>query len=344
MSHNLAVFADGVYRFCYQGDVAWHGLGRKWNTSPSVETAIEDLVRADHMLRPIYDSDGRLIPELKEVFLPDAKEDGTFIYDDEGKLAGIRCGLVGSDYTILQDRQVLELARPFLEADVAEIHTAGAILGGSQFWVLLKVKRDPEDIVPGDPIEQYILMVNGHDGKIAFKALPTNIRVVCNNTLTMALRSVLNTVFRVRHTSNVHLKAEEARNAVAELQGMFLKDVEKFQQLATHQVPDQKHIQSYFQQVLGKKINTEAKVKLESRRPLGTLMRLFDSEATGSDISGVKGTWWLAFNCVTEFVTHMRARNDDNRLDAMVNGAGFRMSTKALDLALQGAQGQLSMD
>jgi phage/plasmid-like protein (TIGR03299 family) len=344
MSHHLNSFADGTYRFCYTGDIAWHGLGRKWNTAPTVEKAIEDLVRADHMLRDVFDCDNRLIPEIREVFLPDAKANGDFIYDDEGKLSGTRCGIVGTDYKILQDRDVLELARSFVDSGTAEIHTAGAIFGGAQFWVLLKVKADPIDIVKGDAVEQYILMVNGHDGKIAFKALPTNIRVVCNNTLAIALRSALNNLFRAKHVGNIHLKAAECRDAVAEIQGLFRDEAEKFKHIAKHNVPSQKHAISYFQQVLGKKVNTEVEVNLESKQSLGTLMRLFDHEDVGIDIPGVRGTWWALYNCVSSFTTYMKGRNDDNRLHAMVNGSGRAMLANALELSIKGADGQLALN
>jgi phage/plasmid-like protein (TIGR03299 family) len=352
MSHNIAQHVNslindqpvyGDYRFYYQGDRAWHSLGQKWNTSPSVDQAVRDLVRSDHELRRVLDTDGEIIDEMQEVWLPYRDASGNQIRKANGKAAGQRCGLVGPEYTILQDREVLELCRPFVESGLAEIHTCGAILGGTQFWVLLKIKRDPADVTPGDSIEQYILMVNGHNGEIAFKALPTNIRVVCNNTLTMALRSALNKLFRAKHRRNVHIKAQEARDAVASLQGIFLEDVAKFRELARVNVANEIAAKVYFQQVLGKKPDAAEEVNLESKRPLGTLMRLFDHEGVGLDIPGVRGTWWSAYNAVTEFVTHMRGRNDDSRLDNMVNGLGYQLSQKALKLGLEAANGQLSL-
>ncbi len=72
-------------------------------------------------------------------------------------------------------------------------------------------------------------------------------------------------------------------------------------------------------------------------------MRLFDHEGIGLHVPGVNGTWWAAYNCVTEFITHMRGRNDDSRLDNMVNGIGQQLSAKALKLGLEAASGQLSL-
>lgn len=353
MAHELSkVYHSNEYRMMYRErdgkGKPWHSESTKvkaWTSDPSIEQAIQDLeAYVKVILRPVYDQDGRLIPEIQETFRPVSDATGNPLFDTEGKMLGDRLGIVGPDYTIFQDSETLEWFRPWVDAGVVTIETGGAIFNHSRFWALAKVNKDPVDIVPGDTghtMEQYVTVINGHDGKLAFKGFPTDVLVVCANTASLALQSSLAKKFSAKHRKVVHLKADEIRAEVSEMQGLFLQSVEKYKLLAGSDLPSEEQLKLYFQKVLGKKEDADQEVDKDSKRPLGTLIRLMD-ELEYLQVKNVSGTWWAAFNAVTNFATHLHARNSDQRLDAMFSGKGAEMIGRGLDFALAGANGQLA--
>ena len=350
MSHDLARRADNVYRMKYrkrsENDRPWHDSWTKtdpWLTDPDLETVKKDLeANVDILLKPCYDEHGRILEGMQRTWRPRLDENGNQVLDPDGHPACTFQEYVGPDYTIIQDYEVVDWFKPWVEEGYCTIETGGAIFNGARFWILAKMKQDPVEVVKDDPIEQYVLAVNGHDGKLAFRAFPTSVRVVCNNTVQIAMKSSLARQFRAKHHKLVHMKTESIRDEVGAMQGILLKNVEQFKELARVSVQSEDYLKAYFQQVLGTKVDTEKEVNKDSARPLGTLMRLFD-EGTGLDLPGVKDTWWAAYNCVTEFVTHMRGRNSDNRLDNMISGMGANMTARALQLGLDAATGNLKI-
>ena len=352
MSHELArSFFTGQYRMAYRkrtdADKPWHDDSTKciaWSQDPTLDQVIKDLeAYIEVVTRPIYDCKGDLIEEMREVWRPNCNLEGDALLDDNGSPIGQRLGLVGPKYTTIQDKQVVEWFKPWVDSGLVSIETGGAIFDGSKFWVLAKVKQNHQDVVAGDEVCQFILVVNGHDGSTSFKALPTHVRVVCNNTLTMAVSSSLTKNFKAKHNQLVHAKADRIRDEILGLQGIFDASMVKFKALAGADVKSEDDLKLYFQKVLKEnpeEVDAAADVKKDGKRPFPTMMRLFD-EGEGNDMAGVKGTWWAAFNAVTEFITHMRGRNSDARLDNMAMGLGVSLTDRALNLGLAAANGQL---
>lgn len=351
MSHELGKKFDGEYRMAYRyrsdDDRPWHDAATKclkWMTDMiDLEQVKIDLeANTPIQLRDVKCSvTGENIPEIQQTWRPVLDAQGNALLDENGMARGQRLGIVGPEYTIIQDYECIDWLKPWIEAGHCTVETGGAIFGGSRFWVLVKMTKDPIDIVKDDPIEQYVLIFNGHDGKLAFRAFPTVVRVVCNNTAMVACQSALAKRFRAKHRKLVHMKTEDIRDEVGKMQGLLVETSDKFRILAAHDVPDEKHLKAYFQQVIGEKIDLEKEIKADGKRPLATMMRLFD-EGIGSDMSA-KDTWWMAYNAVTEYATHMRGRNSDSRLDNMIVGAGAALTDRALKLGLDAAIGNLKL-
>lgn len=348
--HELSKKANGEYRMAYRyrndNDKPWHDNMTKclkWLSDPDLETVKKDLeANIKIQLRQVKDCDGKVLDMIQQSWRPLLDTNGDQVYDDEGIAIGQHLGIVGPDYTIIQDYECIDWLLPWVEADVCTVETGGAIFGGSRFWILVKMKQDPIDVVKDDAVAQYVLIVNGHDGKLAFRAFPTTIRVVCNNTLTLAMASHLAKLFKAKHSRLIHMKIDDIRREVGEMQNILDSNVEKYKALAGTNVQSEKHLQAYFQQVLGEKIDSDKEVNKDSKRPLGTLMRQFEC-GIGSNMPGVKGTWWAAFNAITEFTTHLRGRNSDARLDNMIVGIGAQLTDKALKLGLDAVAGNLAL-
>lgn len=350
MSHELVKsYATGEYRMAYRmrtdSDRPWHDDHthcKRWLTPPTIPEVLHDLeAYVDIVMRPLFDVNGQQVAEVREVWRPHCDTTGKVMSDELARDLGVRLGVVGLQYTLIQDREVVEWFGPWVDSGAMEIETGGAILGGSRFWVLGKITKDPVEIVKDDPVEQYILAMNGHDGKVSFCAFPTTIRVVCNNTLVMALRDSFSRKYRVRHNHLVHAKLSEIRSDLNQLHNLFVRQTNQMKELAKVTVPSEQDLKVYFQKVLGKEEQPDLELNMESTRPLVQMMKLFE-EGTGQDLPGVKDTWWAAFNAVTEFSTHLRGKNSDHRLDNMISGIGQVLNTRALEFGLLAAVGNLT--
>ncbi len=354
MAHELAKsYATGEYRMAYRRrsdeDRPWHDDETKckaWTSDPTLSEVLHDLeAYVNVAMRPIFDCNGVLIPELRETWRPHCDAQGNQIVDDSGVALGQRLGLVGPKYEIIQDSDVVNWFAPWIDSGAISIETGGAIFNGSRFWILGKLAQDPKEVVPGDEVYQFILAINGHDGRLSFRALPTNVRAVCNNTVAIALRSDLTKRYKAKHNRLVKVKVDKIRDEIANLQNIFDASIEKFKALAAVNVKDDEELMLYFQKVLKEdvqetELQAQDELKEDGKRPLPTLMRLFE-EGAGQNLPGVQGTWWAAFNAVSEFITHLRGRNSDARLDNMVLGVGNALSERAINLGLAAANGQL---
>lgn len=118
-------------------------------------------------------------------------------------------GVVGDRYKVVQNRECFEFLDTVVDDSEAKYETAGSLNEGRIVWMLLNLGRDI--IVDEDRTVPYLLMVNSHDGSTSIRGLPTPIRVVCSNTLRLALSSKAYKGFSFRHTQNVDGRIAQAR-------------------------------------------------------------------------------------------------------------------------------------
>lgn len=117
-------------------------------------------------------------------------------------------GIVGSRYTPVQNMEAFNFMDALVDSGDAKYETAGSLNGGQTIFILMKLEK----ILPvDDNVLPYMLLTNTHDGSGALKVLMTPVRVVCSNTLRMALDGSRNAV-SIRHTSSITGKVSEARN------------------------------------------------------------------------------------------------------------------------------------
>ena len=163
-----------IESMAYFGKVPWHGLGTALEEADLYywPTACEKAGLAwDVELVPLVTADTQAKVENKAVRRT-----------SDGRILGV----VGPRFTVLQNKDAFKWFEPFLAAKEALLHTAGSLQDGSRVWVLAKLKRDPLVIAEGDEVEKFILLSHGHDGSLAVRCGFTPIRVVCQNTLSMA--------------------------------------------------------------------------------------------------------------------------------------------------------------
>ena len=117
-------------------------------------------------------------------------------------------GVVGNRYTPIQNLECFDFLDTVLDDSEAKYETAGSLYGGKIVWMLVNLGKDV--VVGQDRTVPYLLLTNSHDGSTAIKGMTTPIRVVCANTLSLALKDNV-TSFGFRHTNNVHTKIDQAR-------------------------------------------------------------------------------------------------------------------------------------
>lgn len=191
-----------VETMMYVREKPWHGLGTMVMNAPTSKEAIQ-LAGLDWNVeaRPIYDEERNEIPGYK------ANTRST----DNSVL-----GIVTDRYKIIQNADAFSFVDNLIGKDVT-YETAGSLKKGKQIWLLAKM---PMAKVAGDDVEPYMCFTNTHDGTGAVKVCMTPIRVVCNNTLNLALNQAKRSWSTV-HTGDINKKLAEAE-ATLELANRYM--------------------------------------------------------------------------------------------------------------------------
>lgn len=302
------------------GEAPWHNLGRKFEVPPSLEEA---LVAAGLdwkvTTEPLFSGN----KEQVEALLTRRSSDQSIL------------GVVGPNYTPLQNTEAFEFFKPFIDEKAAAIETAGSLRHGKRVWVLAKINRDPLVIKGNDVVEKYVLLSNSHDGTLAVRVGFTPVRVVCNNTLSMAINSEASKLIRIKHTKNVVSNLESVQDIMNLADSEFEATAEQYR-LLTQKDINSKDLEKYIKLVF----NATAKLAeaggtdgVNNKRIIEQVVPLFE-KGRGNDMAEIRGTMWAAYNAVNEYLQYERGTDSSNRMDNMWFGDSARLNKKALDTAL----------
>ena len=300
----------------YTGRTPWHGIGVPLDSPPTAEEAIKAAgLNWRVEKQPIF-TPHRGTDDLKEI-----PGFSAVVRRDKKRVLGI----VGRNWQPLQNRDAFKFFDPFIESGAAEFHTAGSLKEGQQVWVLAKLRGDPMTVVKNDEVEKYLLLSNSHDGKAAVNVRFTPVRVVCWNTLSMAESDDASPFLKIRHAGNLKQTMARIQQVVDITHKTFAATLEQYRWLAKREVTN---INKYILDVL--QIPDDAE---KPPRALSNIVQLFE-EGRGQDNKLVRGTYWAAFNGITEWVDHPRGR-DGTRLAAAWYGEGNRIKRRALSIATE---------
>jgi phage/plasmid-like protein (TIGR03299 family) len=302
----------------YFGGLPWHGLG----------TALEE---ADLYDWPSASRKAGLNWEVELVPLVTSDTQAQVAHRAVRRTSDSKVlGVVGPRYAPLQNKDAFAWFQPFLDAREAALHTAGSLRNGSRVWVLAKLNRAPLVIAEGDEVEKFIMLSHGHDGSLAVRCGFTPIRVVCANTLAMAHGSDASRLIRVRHTESVLENLANVREIMNLANAEFEATAEQYRRLARKSV-NQADLRKYVKRVL--KIEDGEDISARSRNIVEEIVRLAET-GRGNDLPSIRGTYWSAYNGVSEWLTYIRGRSDDNRLNSLWFGDGALTNRRALEVAL----------
>jgi phage/plasmid-like protein (TIGR03299 family) len=302
----------------------WHGLGQYLDSPPTAREAIRaagldwrvklvDLVTAD---------DRKVVTHKAVRRTSDHKV----------------LGVVGPDFEPLQNKDAFAWFDPFIESKGATFESAGSLREGRRVWILAKLNRDPMFVLPGDEVEKYLLLAHGHDGSLSVHAGFTPIRVVCANTLRMATNHGDSKLLRIKHTKNVRETLQEVQALIDLADSKFEATAEQYRAIARRRI-DQKTLRKYVDVVwrIPKKIgqaDQDETVEPVAERIHNKVAELFYA-GRGSDLPGVRGSWWGAYNAVNEFLAHERGNDASRRLDSLWFGQGAALNQRAFNMAVQ---------
>ncbi len=317
-----------VQTMAYANETPWHGLGNQlspgqpievWADRAGMDWSIEEAPVRYVATGANGESYGSIhsFPEQKVLFRSDTKTP---------------LSVVSNRFKVVQPAEVLEFYRDLTDAGGFELETAGVLKEGRKLWALAKTGQSV-CLKGRDKVHGYLLLATACDGTLATTAQFTSVRVVCANTLAIALGDGADAV-KVGHRSV--FDAQSVRRqlgiAVSSWDGFMVR----MKALADCKVKDEA-AEAFLRRVLTYPVNNIEGVSTAiNDSALKVVHELYAGRGKGSEMASAAGTAWGLVNSVTEFVDHhRRARSDDHRRDAAWFGQGSALKQKAWEEALK---------
>jgi phage/plasmid-like protein (TIGR03299 family) len=322
--------AHKVETMAYANQVPWHGLGN----------AVNDDLTPMEMLKAASLDWSVSKRELHTVIgsIPLVDHYGLVRSSDDKVL-----GICGKDYIPTQNEQAFEFFERFTKAGQMNMETAGSLDGGRHVWALAKLNRG-FTLGGVDRVEGYLLLSSPHIWGKSLTAMFTEIRVVCNNTLTCALNSG-GERFRMPHTKAFTAEVQQSAATALGLSIDILRRHEDEARVMSSAPAESELVTQFFMELFAKKTHDELFAAganhgdwlNQSPRTVTRLRELYHL-SPGSDLKTANGTWWGAFNSVTRFVDHEMGRDRDTSLTSAWFGPRAALKQKARTLAINNAK------
>ena len=313
MAHNLEQFGDST-AFALRGTPAWHGLANVLfdeDAHVDTKTMLSSALLSDWHVRlePVtFPDDYRTIAPAYAVVRTNPADKGTDVLS-----------VVGDRYQVFQNEELFSFADNLLDGG-GRWESAGSIKQGRQVFGSIKLDRelclDPNGIA--DKTDSYLLVTTSHDGSSAIQALITPVRVVCQNTLNMALKGVQQQ-FKVRHTSGTTGRVDEARRVL----GLAFEHMDAFDTMA-QDLFEAEFTRKQFDNLI-ETIYPAPDVKSKGAFTRHTdkvdfITALYLNSPTQR---GITGTAWGALNALTEHLDYFRAGKSGQTEGLMASASGF---------------------
>jgi len=317
MAHELEM-VNGQAQMAYVGDVPWHGLGTKVNPDLTPDQ-FQKVAGLDWTVekQPLMTPNGVKVPN-KEALV---RSSDNSVLD-----------VLGTGWNPVQNSEAFEFFHDYVMAGDMEMHTAGSLKGGQMVWALAKTKESFE-LFNGDVTDNYFLFTNPHQFGKSINIRMTPIRVVCNNTLTLSLSQESDKMVTVNHR-----KAFDP-DMVKEQMGIAREKMEQYKSMAEflgNKRYTADNVIQYFNEVFG----APAKEKVDNVIPFTSrnAKLAYENLDVQPGANFAQGTWWTAFNSVTNMTDHLQGREDDSRLVSAWYGRNRKVKLNALDKALEYAE------
>ena len=291
--------------------VPWHGLGTLVEEARTSEEALR-LAGLDWTVtsKPVYDGEQNEIPGYK-----------MNIRESDNRVLGI----VRSRYQIVQNAEAFAFTDAMLGEGVT-YETAGSLQGGRRIWLLARM---PKTTILGDAVEPYMCFTNAHDGTSAIRVCMTPVRVVCCNTLNLAL-STANRSWSAVHSGNVMTKVSEAKWSLGLAEKYMVSLDEEADRLANAKMSEGEIRQTLDALIPVPEDGTDRQKNTATAAQEEIMVCMLRP-----DLAAYLNTKWGFVNAVADFVGHSKPKREtknfeENRWSNII--VGHRLLDKAMNL------------
>jgi len=337
MSHNLEITDRGA-SFVYNqnhGSV-WHRLGTPVSGEFAADCVKEAIGTWQVETTPVYQKircdglDGEPFTKYRK---------------DEGQVHIIRSdnqailGRATHNYVPIQNEYGFSFFDSLVRDGKAKYTSAG-VLGNGYRVFLVAATKNQIHIGGEDTVEPFVVLDLPHTGKDSAQYFLSSVRPVCQNTLNASISGASN-IGKIRHRGNVEAKLELAGRLLGQAGKYFDELGGAFRWLAGVEVKSEKVLTEYLIETFtGRKLDwlrmmDDEEIGVRTQNKINTSKRLFDGRGRGSNFKTARGTWWGAYNAVTELIDHRVAANRKKELEYAGYGAGREVKERALTCALQ---------
>ncbi|MDC5413932.1 DUF932 domain-containing protein [Acinetobacter baumannii] len=337
-----------VETMAYVGQTPWHGLGNQLTQNQPLEVWAQQA----GMDWRIESSDVSYMAENERgqnIIMPFSEQRVLYRSDTHAPLS-----VVSQRFQEVQPKQILEFYRDLTEQSGFELETAGVLKGGRKFWALARTGQSAA-LKGKDVSNGYVLLATACDGTLATTAQFTSVRVVCNNTLAIALRGQDSSAGVVKVPHSTKFDAEKIKQQLGISIKTWDEHMYEMKQLSQRKVTQQEAA-AYFDAVfnnttmsatdqeesiiqyyikvasMDKKSNSKSE---PNGRAMTKAMEMFNGQGRGAELNSAKDTAYGLLCSITEFVDHeRRAISTDHRMDSAWFGAGANLKQRGLEQAL----------
>jgi phage/plasmid-like protein (TIGR03299 family) len=327
----------GAPAIAYAGQTPWHRLGRRMTDAE--RTNLVAAMTLAGLNWEVDKIDLKYTPsQLNGIAgprtVPDAK--GIIRLDTGAYLA-----TVGAQFTPIQNREAFEVLEPLISEFGCTVEVMAALDGGRRQFALVRMPDATIQPQDGDDVRGYVLLSNAHDGSSAVRAQLTPIRVVCQNTLTLAQNTRHTTAVSIRHTKTAPDRLKQAAEVITRMQQALQATGETYATLAQRQMSPGE-LAKYIETVIPAVPGDDGKISDTIRKRRETIADLIfhghHTPDTTTDARYGYASAWRAYNAVTEYFDHNRPKEAKSAtartsaLDSAIFGANAQIKARALNV------------
>jgi phage/plasmid-like protein (TIGR03299 family) len=337
----------------WKGAKPWHGLGFEVNENATGAEMLTiagldwKVQRRAIAMRPGDGSKDRMLTSQLDDYRAIVRSDNDTVFQ-----------VASNRYHPVQNAEIVEFFREYCEAGHAKMETVGGLRNGAVVWALARLNGgSTTTLAGGDELRGYMLLATSHDGSVKTIGKPTQVRVVCHNTLTAAFGEKNQQTFAMRHTRKFDGRAQSEAQRVM---GMAIEQIKTTNTVAdklSKVTIDAAGRMEFLSKLLdngGSVLQTIVNVQSDDRSLLNRVIdgdgpdgdenklnrvgkAVLDAiiESPGSHLPSAEGTLWGAVNGVTWFADHVsKSRSDSNRMMSSWFGPNENLKNKALQVAV----------
>lgn len=343
----VTIMAYQLEQMAYVGETPWHGLGNQLSTNQPLEVWAQQ-AGMDWRIESSNVSYMAKNERGQSIIMPFEEQRVLYRSDTHAPLS-----VVSQRYQEVQPKEILEFYRDLTEQSGFELETAGVLKGGKKFWALARTGQSTA-LKGKDVSNGYVLLASACDGTLATTAQFTSIRVVCNNTLAIALKGASASAGVIKVPHSTKFDAEKVKQQLGISVRVWDEHMYEMKQLSQRKV-SQQEAKAYFDAVFNNSTmsmndpeeniiqfyrqvasNPPQQNKTEPNgKAMTKALEMFNGQGRGAELSSAKDTAYGLLCSITEFVDHeRRAMSTDHRLDSAWFGAGAGLKQRGLEQAL----------